>query len=120
MKIGIALIGLSLFIFGYLGIAYAQKEQGQNIPAGEQSSTESPSYMGGKEHYLPNSPTYMSGKKHYLPDRSIPKPEKPSQDSEASASKEEIAPDESQNLEDQERFPFRIELRENPDNSDIY
>jgi len=65
MRKGLILPSLAIFLL----FICAQQGQGQDKTAGgEQSSTNSYSYMGGKGHYLPGSPHYMAGKNHYLPD----------------------------------------------------
>jgi hypothetical protein len=49
------------------GTVQGQQEKGQEDKAGTgQSPSDYHSYMGGKEHYLPDSPYYMAGKEHYL------------------------------------------------------
>ena len=121
MKIKIVLTALSLFWFVHLGIVYGQQAQGQDKPAFvEQPSQEASSYMGGKEHYLPDSPFYMSGKKHYLPKRSISKAEEPSQDNaQTSVSKEEQKSGKTQTFEIQEGIPIQIRIKQGSDNSYI-
>ncbi len=120
MKIEIV-IGLTLFFFTHFGIVYGQQAQGQDKPAlVGQPSQEAPSYMGGKDHYLPDSPSYMSGKKHYLPKRSISKAEEPSQDNaQTSVSKEEQKSGKTQTFEIQEGIPIQIRIKQGSDNSDI-
>jgi hypothetical protein len=55
--------------------AQQEKERGDMAGAGR-SPAEYDSYMGGKEHYLPDSPNYMAGKEHYLRGGSFSKNEK--------------------------------------------
>ncbi len=59
------------------GMVQAQQEKKQGGMAGiGESPSEYPSYMGGKEHYLPDSPNYMAVKRHYLQEDSSSKTEK--------------------------------------------
>jgi hypothetical protein len=61
------LCSIMIWFLSLSGTVQAQQEKGQGDVAGtEQSPSEHHSYMGGKEHYLPDSPYYMAGKKHYL------------------------------------------------------
>lgn len=120
MKVKI-IMGLSLFCLAHPGTFYGQQAQGQEKPAlVGQSTQDTPSYMSGKDHYLPDSPSYMSGKKHYLQGRPPSKTDQSSQDSQASVSKEGEARGGSQNLEKQERIPFQFEFTKDPDNSDVF
>ncbi len=120
MKVRI-IIGLSLFCFAIPGIIYGQQPQGQDKPAPvEQPRQGAPSYMGGKEHYLPDSPSYMSGKKHYLPRQPISKAAESSQDNvQTSVSKKNQESGQSPILEIQEGIPIQIRIKQGSDVSDM-
>ncbi len=68
-------------LLSHVGMVQAQQEKKQDGRAGiGESPSEYPSYMGGKEHYLPDSPNYMAGKRHYLQGDSSSKTEKNGQE----------------------------------------
>jgi hypothetical protein len=61
------LCSIMIWFLSLSGTVQAQQEEGQGDRGGTgQSPSDYHSYMGGKEHYLPDSPYYMAGKEHYL------------------------------------------------------
>jgi hypothetical protein len=61
------LCSILIWFLSLSGTVQAQQEKRLEDRAGTgQSPSDYHSYMGGKEHYLPDSPYYMAGKEHYL------------------------------------------------------
>ncbi len=67
MKTKSLLFIVAIWVLSLSGMSQAQHEKGRGDMTGaNRSPSEYQSYIGGKEHYLPDSPNYMAGKKHYL------------------------------------------------------
>lgn len=107
-----------LFLF-FSGMASAQQEKGRGDMGGSGLSTsEYPSYTGGKEHYLADSPDYMAGKKHYLRNDPSSGTEKIGRGKEKiPASRDEITSAEEKNSEEQEKTQVQININVIPGDS---
>jgi len=109
-----------IVIIGFLflgGTVQAQQEKGREDLAGTgQLSAQYDSYMGGKEHYLPNSPFYMAGKRHYLQTESSSNSgETASKNEENSTSKNEMQAAEREEPEQQGGPQIQIEINNVPE-----
>jgi hypothetical protein len=101
------------------GVVQAQQEKGQADKGGTiLSPSEYQSYIGGKEHYLPDSPNYMAGKRHYLQGDPFPDSGKIIQRNEpVSVSKGEMASGERKESDDQGGTQIQVNINAIPEDT---
>ncbi len=113
MKIRSLLFIVIIWFLFLGGVVQAQQEKGREDRLGTgQSPPENDSFIGGKEHYLPDSPFYMAGKRHYLQSDSSSNSGKIEQGNEKNPGpKDEKTPDLAK-PDQNSSWPLRVQIRE--------